>query len=363
VWSAAFMKILTLETTCDETAAAIVTDQLEVLASVVASQEKLHERYGGVVPELASRAHVERILPVIDETLKRASLTLADLDAVAVANTPGLAGSLLVGLVAAKSLCLACDLPLVAINHLQAHIYACRLAAGENVFPCIGLIVSGGHSSLYRCRTPLEFDLLGGTIDDAAGEAFDKVANLLGLPFPGGPSIERAARQGNCAAYAFPRPFLKDTDRLEFSFSGLKTAVRYTIDRAMGKSDVGGRKTQNRSEPTSDVQLPASVVADLAASFQEAVVDCLVGKALMAVEQSGLDTLCVGGGVAANSRLRERLTAETATKKIRLVIPPLRLCTDNAVMGAIAVERLKAGLVEDLSLDALPGLVRAGRGK
>lgn len=339
------MNILTLESTCDETAAAIVNERREVLGAVVASQDELHRRFGGVVPEIASRAHVERILPVIDEALRKANLTLKDLDAVAVANTPGLAGSLLVGLVAAKSLCVALDLPLVAINHLQAHIYACRIAAGEDVFPCVGLIVSGGHTSLYRCRGPLDFELLGATIDDAAGEAFDKVAAMLGLPYPGGPSIQRAAANGNPRAYDFPRSFLRDDDRLDFSFSGLKTAVRYTI-AGPGKPDM------------SDVQLKPKQVADLAASFQEAVVDCLVGKAFLALDKTGFHTLCCGGGVAANGRLRERLTQEATRRNVRLHIAPLALCTDNAVMGAIAVERLKAGLVEDLGLDAYPGVVR-----
>jgi N6-L-threonylcarbamoyladenine synthase len=339
------MRILTLETTCDETAAAVVTDALEVLSAVVASQDKLHERYGGVVPEIAARAHVERILPVIDETLRRAGMSVAELDAVAVANTPGLAGSLLVGLAAAKAIALARGIPLVAVNHLQAHIYACRLAAGEDVFPCVGLIVSGGHTSLYRCRTPLEFDLLGGTIDDAAGEAFDKVAQMLGLGFPGGPAIQRAAKAGNARAYSFPRPLLADAERLDFSFSGLKTAVRYEV--------------AGPGRPLDASHLSAAQVADLAASFQAAVVDCLAGKALLAVERTGATTLCVGGGVAANAALRERLAAETEQRGVKLVIPPLALCTDNAVMGAIAVERLKAGLTEPLDLDARPGLVRA----
>jgi N6-L-threonylcarbamoyladenine synthase len=320
-----------------------VTDSLDVLASVVASQDELHRRYRGVVPEIASRAHVERILPVIDETLRRAKLTASDLDAVAVANTPGLAGSLLVGLSAAKALSLALSVPLVAVNHLQAHIYACRLAAGRDVFPCLGLIVSGGHTSLYRCAGPLDFELLGGTIDDAAGEAFDKVASLLGLPFPGGPAIERAARGGNPRAYDLPRP-LVDSDRLDFSFSGLKTAVRYRIHPP------GAAALES--------PLEESMVADLAASFQEAVVDCLVAKTMLAADRSAFDVLCVGGGVAANSRLRQRLAEETGRRSIELVVPPLRLCTDNAVMGAIAVERLKAGLTEPLSLDAAPGLVR-----
>ena len=288
------MNLLLLETTCDETAAAVVTDRLEVLGSVVASQDALHQRFGGVVPEIASRAHLERILPVIDQTLQRAGITLADLSAIAVANTPGLAGSLLIGLAAAKALCVALDLPLLAVNHLQAHIYACKIASGEEVFPCVGLIVSGGHTSLYRCHGPLDFELLGGTIDDAAVEAFDKVAVMLGLPFPGGPSIERVARGGNPAAFRFPRSFIKDDQRLEFSFSGLKTAVRYAI---------APPQSQMEFAPPSDPQR----VADLAASFQEAVVDCLVVKALAALRATGWATLCVGGGVAANQRFRQRL--------------------------------------------------------
>ena len=340
------MKILTLETTCDETAAAIVTDRLEVLASVVASQDELHQRFGGVVPEIASRAHVERILPVIDQTLRKANLTLADLDAVAVANTPGLAGSLLVGLVAAKSLCVACDLPLLAVNHLQAHIYACRIASGVDIFPCIGLIVSGGHSNIYRCLGPTDFTLMGGTIDDAAGEAFDKVASLLGLPYPGGPSIQRTAEHGDPQRHRFPRPLLDDASRLNFSFSGLKTAVRYLV--------LGPGKLADAAEP----DLSDRQVADIAASFQEAVVDCLVGKGELALHQSGFKTLCVGGGVAANARFRERLEESARTQGYILHVPPLRLCTDNAVMGAIAIERAKAGLFDSLDLDVYPGVER-----
>jgi N6-L-threonylcarbamoyladenine synthase len=341
------VKLLTIETTCDETAAAVVTDQLEVLSSVVASQDHLHERFGGVVPEIASRAHVERILPVIDEALRKAGLTLADLDAVAVANTPGLAGSLLVGVTAAKAIALACGLPLVAINHLQAHIYACRLASGRDVFPCIGLVVSGGHSNLYRCAGPTDFTPLGGTIDDAAGEAFDKVGSLLSLPYPGGPSIERAARAGSPTKYRFPRPLLDDTERLDFSFSGLKTAVRYQI------SPPG--KTGQRASEAAPIALDPQEVADIAASFQEAVIDCLVGKAELAIKKTGYGILCVGGGVAANGRFRSRLEASAAQHGFELFVPPLSLCTDNAVMGSIAIERLHAGKVEDLSLDINPG--------
>ncbi len=340
------MHLLTLETTCDETAAAIVTDTLEVKSSVVASQDDLHRRFGGVVPEIASRAHLERILPVIHETLERAHLTIADIDAVAVANTPGLAGSLLVGLVAAKALCVALNKPLLAVNHLQAHIYACRMAAGsDDVFPCVGLIISGGHSSLYRCQGPLDFTLLGGTIDDAAGEAFDKVAAMLGLAYPGGPAIQKAAEGGNPQAYRFPRSFLGEDDRLDFSFSGLKTAVRYRI-AGPGRPDF------------SQIELCPQTVGDLAASFQEAVVDILIDKSFAALKQSGLRTLCVGGGVAANARFRTRMQEEASSRRIQLHIAPLRLCTDNAIMGAIALERFKAGLFEDLSLEVFPGLVR-----
>jgi N6-L-threonylcarbamoyladenine synthase len=345
------MLLLTIETTCDETAAAVITDQLDVLSSVVASQDALHQRFGGVVPEIASRAHVERILPVIDDALRKANITLSDLDAVAVANTPGLAGSLLVGLTAAKTICLACDLPLLAVNHLQAHIYACRLASGRDVFPCVGLVVSGGHSNLYRCDGPTDFTPLGGTIDDAAGEAFDKVASLLGLPYPGGPSLEKAARTGDPHRHRFPRPLLDDRSRLDFSFSGLKTAVRYLV-AGTGKLD------HQRNDSTPHALSPADI-ADVAASFQEAVIDCLVGKAELALEKAGYGIFCVGGGVAANGRFRARLEESAAANGYELHIPPLSLCTDNAVMGAIAIERLRAGLFEDLSLDISPGPERA----
>jgi N6-L-threonylcarbamoyladenine synthase len=270
---------------------------------------------------------------------------LKELDAIAVANTPGLAGSLLVGLIAAKTLCVALDRPLVAVNHLHAHIYACKLASREEVFPCVGLIVSGGHSNLYLCNAPSDFHYLGGTIDDAAGEAFDKVANMLGLPYPGGPAVSRVALHGNRKAYRFPRSFLNDDTKITFSFSGLKTAVRYAI--------TGGATPEFVRPDLSDQQ-----IADLAASFEEAVVDCLVGKAMLAARQSGLSTLCVGGGVAANRRLRERLAAEADKNDVKLHIAPLELCTDNAVMGAIAIERFRAGLIEDLNLDLIPGLVR-----
>jgi N6-L-threonylcarbamoyladenine synthase len=337
--------LLAIESTCDETAAAVIDDGLQVLGEVVASQEKLHEAYRGVVPEIAARAHVEQILPVIDQALKRAGITLSDLDAIAVANTPGLAGSLLVGVVAAKSLALALNVPLVGINHLYGHIYACKVAAAKEMFPCIGLVVSGGHTNLFRCDNGTAFRLLGATVDDAAGEAFDKVASMLGLPFPGGPALSRLAVEGNPSAYRFPRAFMDEPDRLQFSFSGLKTAVRYLL--------TGPGKCDFRS-----LDIPRQTAADIAASFQEAVVDCLVQKSMRAVELSGMQRLCVGGGVAANSRLRESLTQQAAARNVELLIAPPRLCTDNAVLGAIAWERLRAGEFDDLDLPVVPGLMR-----
>lgn len=335
--------LLVLESTCDETAAALIDEQLQVRGSSVATQDALHQRFGGVVPEIASRAHVERILPVIDECLRRANATLHDVTAVAVANTPGLAGSLLVGLSAAKALCVALDVPLVAVNHIHAHVYACRIASGVDVFPCVGFVVSGGHTTLFDCRSPLEFQVLGGTIDDAAGEAFDKTASLLGLPYPGGPCIEKAAAGGDPKAYRFPRTFLNE-DRLEFSFSGIKTAVRYAI-----------------APQGTELVAPAAgskLLADLAASFQQAVVETLIGKAEAALRRTGYKTLCVGGGVAANGCFRAQLEQRMKKLGVRLFIAPRELCTDNAVMGAIAWERLRAGLVETLELDAVPGLER-----
>ena len=338
-------KILTIETTCDETAAAVIDDQRNVLASVVASQASLHEQYQGVVPEIAARAHVERILPVIEETVSQAGVTIAELDAISVASEPGLAGSLVVGLMAAKSLAWAAGKPLITINHLHAHIYACQFDEAASIFPCVGLVVSGGHSHLYRCDGPFEFTLLGGTIDDAAGEAFDKVASMLGLPYPGGPQISRVAEKGNPRAFDFPRSFIRDESRLEFSFSGLKTAVRYAI---AGKGHVD----------FASLNLSESMVADVAASFQAAVVDCLVAKSQQALQATGLRTLCVGGGVAANQLFRQALSDLAEQNDVRLCLSRRDLCTDNAVMGAIAHEKFKVGQFDSLDVDIRPGLVR-----
>jgi N6-L-threonylcarbamoyladenine synthase len=346
--------LLAIETTCDETAAAVLEGPAppdvgvpRVCSSVVASQVGLHERFGGVVPEIASREHVRQILPMVDEALKRAGVTLADLGAVAVATRPGLVGALVVGLTAAKALALALDVPLIAVDHLEGHLYACQLANPERtVFPCVGLVVSGGHTSLFHCHSPLEQEFLGGTTDDAAGEAFDKVASLLGLGYPGGPVIERAAEGGNPAAYAFPRSFLHD-DRLIWSFSGLKTAVLYAL---------AGQNAQR-------VPLPVDprVVRDVAASFQEAVVDVIVAKVRQALKRSSASRLAVGGGVAANSRLRSRLEKMAAELSVEILIPPLWLCTDNAAMGGIAFAKLSAGQTASLDSDVAAGLVRPGR--
>ncbi len=337
--------LLAIESSCDETAAAVIDENLVVRSSVVASQAGIHQRFGGVVPEIASRAHVQRILPVIDDALKKAGVTLADLAGIAVVTHPGLVGSLLVGLTAAKTLALVLDKPLIAVNHIEAHLYACRMHAGRDVFPAVGLVVSGGHTNLYDCPGPTGFELLGSTIDDAAGEAFDKVAAILGLAYPGGPAIQAAARNGSPTAFRFPRSFLKEAGRLEFSFSGLKTAVLY---------EVAGTPPQDY-DPAA---LAPQYVADLAASFQEAVVDVLVAKSRQALATCGRNTLCVGGGVAANTRLRERLEQAATAEGFTVVVPPLALCTDNAAMSAIAWEFLAAGHTANLDLDVAGGLVR-----
>ena len=307
------MYFLAIETSCDETAAAVFTEEPVILSNVIASQTDLHARFGGVVPEVAARAHLQRLLPVMDEALQKAGIRLDQIGCIAVHNTPGLVGALLVGVSAAKMLAMALQVPLIAVNHIEAHIYAGRLAAGRDIFPCVGLVVSGGHTSLFHCRTPLRFELLGATLDDAAGEAFDKVASLLGLGFPGGPAVEREAAAGNATAYRFPRSFLHD-ERLDFSFSGLKTAVLYAL---------GGQNAARPAPPP-----PGPVRANLAASFQQAVIDVLAGKARQALRQTGLKRLAVGGGVAANRPLRVALEQMAAAESARVVHP-----THEAVHG------------------------------
>ncbi len=339
--------LLCIESSCDETAAAVIREDGAVLSNVVSSQAALHERFGGVVPEVASRAHVPRILPAIDEALRRANVERDQLAAVAVMNQPGLVGSLLVGVTAAKALAWSLGIPLIALDHIAAHIYACQTARDESIFPCVGLVVSGGHTNLYDCRSATESRLVGSTIDDAAGEAFDKVARILGLPYPGGPSIERLARDGDPRRIELPRPLLHEP-RLDFSFSGLKTAVMYAAFGAPGaKQPVPEFNEQRR--------------ADLAAAFQQAAVDVLVGKSLQAVRQFGRSTLCVGGGVACNAALREALERACSRHRLQLVISPREFCTDNAGMGGIAWDHVRAGRFADLELDVNPGLVRVPR--
>jgi N6-L-threonylcarbamoyladenine synthase len=335
------INILGIETSCDETAAAIVTDGRIIKSSVVASQAKLHEKYGGVVPEIASRAHIEKIYPVIKEALEQANVTKDDIDAVAVANQPGLTIALVVGVTAAKTLSFAWDKPLIAIDHLHAHMQSAILSEENLELPAVALIVSGGHTSLYDYHSPLEPKLLGFTIDDAAGEAFDKVATILKLPYPGGPSIEKAAADGNPNAIKFPRSML-DRDSLDFSFSGIKTAVLY---HCRGQNMKGENKVDSMSQHQ---------IADIAASFQAAVIDVLVKKTKRAVKKIKARTILLGGGVAANSSLRTALQVmcDSHAPPIKLLVAPKQYCTDNAVMVAsLGYYKFKAGLFADLTLE------------
>ena len=326
--------ILAIETSCDETAAAVLRGERDVLSDVVASQAELHEQYGGIVPELACRAHAEAIVPVVDRALRDAGATFADLDAVAVTQGPGLAGALLVGLSFAKALSWSWDKPLVPVHHLEAHLAAAFLEEDVET-PFVGLVASGGHTALYRCERRGEYRPLGQTLDDAAGEAFDKVAKLLGLGYPGGVRIDRLARDGVRDRFLFPRPMLH-SEQPDFSFSGLKTALR----------------THCEAYPDG---LADADLHDTCASFQEAVVDTLVGKTFRAAEREGVACVVACGGVACNSRLRERLGEEAGLRGLRLVIPRPRLCTDNAVMVAGAGRhRFLAGVRAGLDLNAIP---------
>ncbi|NIP24321.1 MAG: tRNA (adenosine(37)-N6)-threonylcarbamoyltransferase complex transferase subunit TsaD [Phycisphaerae bacterium] len=335
------VNILGIETSCDETAAAVVADGKIIKSSVVASQTRLHEKYGGVVPEIASRAHIEKIYPVISEVIQQAEVSEGDINAIAVANQPGLTVALVIGVTAAKTLSLMWEKPLIAINHLHAHLQSAVLDEEDLELPAVALIVSGGHTSLYDYRSPLDPKLLGATIDDAAGEAFDKVANILRLSYPGGPSIEKAAEKGNPKTIQFPRSML-GRDSLDFSFSGIKTAVLY---HCRGQDMKGEDKVGSMSEQE---------IADIAASFQTAIVDVLIKKTERAVERIGAKTVLLGGGVAANNELRTRLQAmcETAVPAKKLLVAPKQYCTDNAVMVAsLAYYKYKARLFADLSLE------------
>jgi N6-L-threonylcarbamoyladenine synthase len=314
--------VLGIETSCDETAVGVVEDRFQLRANVIASQIELHAPYGGVVPEVAARAHLEALLPTVDAALAQAGARLSDMDAIAVTAGPGLVGALLVGVAGAKGLALAQDVPLVGVNHLRAHVEVAQLEYGELSPPLVALVVSGGHTSIVVMDEDGTFRELGGTIDDAAGEAFDKIARYLGLPFPGGPEIDRLAQEGDHTAFDFPRALLHDgTYRL--SLSGLKTAVI----RELRRRDVAGEQT---------------VLADVAASFQEAIVDVQVSKTLRAAADHGLDQVVLAGGVAANSRLRARFAAETEANGQRLLVPSVPLCTDNGAMVAASGANLFA---------------------
>ncbi len=334
------INILGIETSCDETAAAIVTNATEVKSSVVASQAKLHEKYGGVVPEIASRAHVENIYPVIHQAIEQSGLSADDIDAIAVANQPGLSVALVVGVTAAKTLAMMWQKPLIAVNHIHAHMQSALIEASHLELPAVALIVSGGHTSLYDCESALDFKLMGSTIDDAAGEAFDKVATILKLPYPGGPNIEKAAKEGNPKAVNFPRSMLK-RDSLDFSFSGLKTAVLY---HCQGQDMKGSSKVP---------QMSPQQVADIAASFQAAVIDVLVAKLKRAAEKTCAKTILLGGGVAANSALREAMEKMAAEINCKLLVAPRKYCTDNGVMiASLAYHKFNARLFADLSLES-----------
>ena len=334
-------RILGIETSCDETAAAVVENGRDILSSKVASQASTHAKYGGVYPEVASRMHIETIYSIVSDTLAKAHVGLDSIDAIAVTRGPGLAGSLVVGMNMAKGMAIASGLTLLGINHLEAHLYSAWLVEGESEpeFPILGLIVSGGHTELIVMRDHLIYERLGGTLDDAAGEAFDKVARLLGLAYPGGPAIQEAAKSGEPQAFPFPRAWLEGT--WDFSFSGLKTAVLREV-----------RNRQPDLEAGVETPRPGLPISDLAASFQEAVVDVLVGKTLSAAENFHVREIVVAGGVAANDWLRKGFKARAS---IPVRTPPLHLCTDNAAMiAAVGHQRYLAGQRDALDIDVLP---------
>ncbi|MEK6256325.1 MAG: tRNA (adenosine(37)-N6)-threonylcarbamoyltransferase complex transferase subunit TsaD [Chloroflexota bacterium] len=351
-------RILGIESSCDETAAAIVEDGRTILSNVVASQAELHAKYGGVFPEVASRQHIKTIHTVVDEALQQAHLSLSDIDAIAATRGPGLPGSLVVGLNFAKGLSLGSGKPLIGINHLEGHLYSAWLnpkdQGADNLpdppeFPLMALIVSGGHTELILMKDHLTYERLGGTLDDAAGEAFDKVARLLQLGYPGGPAIESAAEHGDKTAYNFPRARLEDT--WDFSFSGIKTALLHKVNDLLPESDV--KTNQKRSEKDiRQLSLNSLPVANLAASFQEAVVDVLVTKTRLAAQEYKAKELLVAGGVSANKSLRENISKGTPG---RVHIPPIHLCTDNAAMIAAAgYYRFVHEKLDPLDIDALP---------
>lgn len=362
------MLILGIETSCDETAAAIVSDGRRILSNIVASQFDLHAEYGGVVPEIASRAHAERIRPIIDAALSHAGISYADLHAVAVGHRPGLIGSLLVGLAAAKALAWSLSVPLVGVDHLHAHLYAAAMGDGSDDaptiaarYPALGLVVSGGHTAIYHCITPTHTHRLGGTIDDAIGEAFDKVATILGLPHPGGPAIDTLAAEPDADDHAFDFPVSRlQRESLDLSYSGLKTAVLYAVRGNPRPRELGGGFDRDHAD------LSHARKRDLAASFQRAACRAIIIKLERAIDHlaphdnqadttRNVRSLLVGGGVSANSRLRREITALGRARGINVHMPPMPLCVDNAAMiAALAHHQLAAHGPSDLSLAAVP---------
>ncbi len=331
------MITLGIETSCDETAVAVVEDGFHVRANLIARQEHLHERFGGVVPEVAARAHVESLNPLLERTLSEAGIGFRNIGGVAVTVGPGLVGALLVGMAAAKAVSLASGVPLIGVNHLEGHVWANFLEHGKPDPPYVALVVSGGHTMLVHMPEVHHHEVLGQTLDDAAGEAFDKVARLLGLGFPGGPALDAMAVEGDPKAIHFPRA-MQDSGDLDFSMSGLKTAVL--------------RFVRGEQEAGRDVSFP-----DVAASFQEAIVDVQVSKTLTAAKDEGVDTVLLGGGVVANTRLRERMTEAGERDGLRVLYPPLELCTDNAAMiAAVGAARLARGERSSLDIAADPNL-------
>lgn len=331
--------VLGIETSCDETAVAVVDDGRLVRCNLVATQFDLHAKYGGVVPELASRAHIERLDSLVQEALSQARIAPGDIDAIAVTRTPGLIGSLLIGATAAKTLAWCWGKPLVGVNHIHAHATSAAIDLAADPWPAVALVASGGHTSLYHVRGFDDLELLGGTIDDAAGEAFDKVAAILRLGHPGGPAVDRRARRGNDGAIRFPRTMLKPGS-LDFSFSGLKTAVLYQV-HGPGRTSGGLEK------------LTPERIDDICASFSAAVVDVLVEKTMLAAARTGAGVIVVGGGVAANSLLRERLAERCRGEGLQLLLAPLAYCTDNAAMvAALGYHLWRRGQADNLDMTA-----------
>jgi len=349
--------MLAIESSCDETGIALVADGRDILADVVASQVALHAATGGIVPEVAARAHLRWIVPVLDAAFADAGVGWSDIDGIAVTYGPGLAGSLLVGINFAKALAWVHDLPLIGVNHLEGHVYAAWLADRgtdplQPVFPLVALVVSGGHTFLVSMADHLTYRLLGTTVDDAAGEAFDKVGRLLGLGYPGGPAIQRAAAGATRRDVMFPRAWLGDS--YDFSFSGLKTAARRIVDAA--------RADEGLPAGDPEARLSDATVAELADGFQASVVDVLVTKTMRAAEETGAASIVLGGGVAANAVLRERLAAEADRCGVPLIVPRPGLCTDNgAMIGAAGARRFLAGERSGFDLDARPSLPLARR--